>query len=742
MATYYFLNTNANYDWDDGGNWNTDSGGSGSSGTVPTTGDEAIIPVTYTCNVSSVGGYKEVANLIIYGSFTNNVTVTSLCTVDGGTLDNSTIVGNCVGDNSAVISNCIIYGNLDIANYTRVFSSTITGNVGVDSYANISENNDGMSSVTTVIGQDLIFYGSGTASQDAMTGYDIVDVPSGNVVISSGCASTIYGLSVTGALIYQSGYSATVNFAAGPGSTLYSGYPVLYYWNTGSTGVANEWNDTLNWWINDTYTQQSYHVPSSTTIANIYQSVYSDSSSSATADTINMEGALNEIGISITVATSANFNDIGGIPGTGTFLSSTGTINGNANFFGGSTTYSNGTINGDAHFFGSTYSSGTINGSGLFYNNANNNGNINGTGSFFDNSTHTGTINGNAIVTYPHIAPFFPNTGNNGVITGSISYVGYSQQTLYFYSTVSSEWSDSGNWWSNSSYTTPASLPLSSDHIIIDSEINSNIYPYLASVEAITVNANLNIDITCVSGEFNNTAIYGSGTLSTSSGIKFLDLSSVGTSVNTSPIISGNAQFEDNSSHYGTINGDATVYYPVSIPLNGTVNGTTTYVGYSLYFNDSVSNDGDWNNSANWYIDFSGVPANSIPTDIFPGTSVILQSNVSSPTVPTGTSPTAYDLLCSGYVVSIPIIVYGLATFAGSTGILYNSGGSAGEIIGNVIFTDIARPQGGIIQGTTTFTLSAASGTISDPFGGGTFNSGIYFQYGKGVNGSNILGIV
>ncbi len=96
----------------------------------------------------------------------------------------------------------------------------------------------------------------------------------------------------------------------------------------------------------------------------------------------------------------------------------------------------------------------------------------------------------------------------------------------------------------------------------------------------------------------------------------------------------GNATFNQTASNFGTIFGDgifydstyndatilnnATVYYPVSRPLSGSVGGVITYVGYpAMYFNDDAigaAGDGDWDNPLNWWENSSStIPAGRLP---------------------------------------------------------------------------------------------------------------------------------
>jgi hypothetical protein len=201
--------------------------------------------------------------------------------------------------------------------------------------------------------------------------------------------------------------------------------------------------------------------------------------------------------------------------------------------------------------------------------------------------------------------------------------------------------------------------------------------------------------------------------------------------------------FEDSASNDGTVNGDVDVYYPSEKPVGGTVTGFVTYYGYTLYFGGGT-NDGNWNNPNNWFLDSANSNGyGDIPSDTMPYQNVIIQSNLTSsqgqpaPGTIDG-SPTAYDLNTANYytyISNISITVDNLATFNDETYL-----DSSATITGNVLFEDLATNRGGIVTGTATFTLSSAEEMISNGYDG-TYGD-IEFQYGKGVNGSSILGIV
>jgi hypothetical protein len=79
--------------------------------------------------------------------------------------------------------------------------------------------------------------------------------------------------------------------------------------------------------------------------------------------------------------------------------------------------------------------------------------------------------------------------------------------------------------------------------------------------------------------------------------------------------VDGNVIFNASSTNSGTIMHNVDVYYPVTRPIGGTIYGLITYHNYpGFYFNDKDTNDGDWDNPNNWWIDNSfSTPAGDVP---------------------------------------------------------------------------------------------------------------------------------
>jgi len=712
MATYYFLGT-IDSDWNEMDNW-YDAPSGGNQGFNPSSSDDVFI--LSTCDTNS-GTTPTVNNATLDNcNFTIEITVNGIFTI---------INSGYIGDASAIINGNVVCSTNGIVGLNNL-KATINGN--------------------------LTFENNGSTEISSTNTADV----SGNVIFASnwtGSASDI-DIAIGGNVIYTYGYSGSAsNLSLAGGSTLYSAYPTLYY----NAAVSNDWHNNLNWWVDSGHTQQSYDIPSSSDDVLIGGSIFSTTAdmycNNATINyslTMSTPYALNVtstltvsdtyyIGDSMyagpdIICTNAIFNGNSYVTGN-TDISASGTVTFNSTSELGHSNYGGATIAGEVVFNGSSeFISGTITGNASFY----------------DTSVFTGgTVTLNVTVYSSHPLPFT----YGGTINGSLLYSGYSPRTVYFYHTGSSEdWG--GNFWYDAttgggSSTYAPNPDISLDTVIIEASVGSNTGNLDATVGSLTVNGVyvastfVSIDITCDYANFNDSCYLNAGATLTQSvnhsgnNITFGDLSENDGTVNpdTPPVV-----FEDSSSNDGTVNGDVDVYYPSEKPVGGTVTGFVTYYGWTLYFGSST--DGDWNNPNNWFLDSANTsPYNDIPSDTMPYQNVILQSNVTASNQPPypgsiGGTPSAYDLLVS-YNLSITAIsvdIYGLATFSDTSYLNYDA-----TINGNALFQDSSFNNGAIV-GTATFTLSSAEIMISDGYGGSY--GGIEFQYGKGVNGSNILGIV
>lgn len=680
MATYYFLGTSGAEptDWNDTSNW-YDAPSDGGNGYLPTSSDDVVISALV--NTSSSTPTVNSMTIDTGGIVSISVNVTNTCSVlSGGRLAQGTLTGNVLCDNGTV-----------------GYASGATGG-------------------PSIIG-NLTFINGG--STDADISYPIsVD---GNVYFNNGWYSSASDINVSQNVYYQYGYAGTTSNISAGGSTSYTDYPTLYFYNNMST----DWGTVTNWWVDYSHTQQADSIPTSTQDVILDSDVTSDSSGTATANNI----IVNYYGIN-----------------TGRLLISA-TVTANT-IFNTSTYYGDGT-----NSITLTSPAVEFNGDSYLAANASIVGNVN----FYDTSANNGSITGDATVYSNHAVPFDSSHGNTGTISGSIIYSGYSPRTVYYYHTSSSDdWGYISNWYygsggtgGNVDYIPNGDVAL--DTVIVEASIGSNVYGYNTVVGSLSAGGSvwIGISISCGEANFTDSFIFGYGDpnavlshLTATNNITFNDLSSNEGIINA-PYPAYPVEFTDSSTNDGTINGDVDVYYPSEKPVGGTVNGTVIYYGYTLYFG-GMANDGDWNNPNNWYLDANNSsPYNDIPSDVIPYQDVVLQYSVIASNQPPYPGviegvPSAYDLLCSGgsvFIEEISIIIYNLATFENGGYI-----GTNGTITGDAIFKDYSTNQFGNITGTATFTLSAAETMITNGYDG-TYGN-IEFQYGKGVNGSSILGLV
>lgn len=586
-------------------------------------------------------------------------------------------------------------------------AATLTGLVTIDNGGSI-----GGSSISVYIYGDLVFAGSGSTPGGNM--FDIITLY-GSLTFSSTWSGYAEYINVSTNTVYYYGFSGSTYSIYTSGTISYAGYPELYFY---SAGIDFDWNNVNNWWVDAGHSQQAYSVPDNTQTVYLDDTVTSDSSAAATANyvTINNGGLL----IYITVIANTTFQS-GTYYGDG--MNTITLTSPNVTFNDNSYLNTNASIVAENVYFNAT--------------------------DYATYSNNYGSIDGDVTVASPHPVPFDNSHGNTGTISGSITYSGYSPRTVYYYHTSSSDdWGNLSNWYNasggnggNIEYFPDSNISL--DDVIIEASIGGNIYALNTTVGSLTVTGSnwINIDISCSQASFQEYSIFGysnpSATLThnTATGnISFSDLSSNEAIINASypayPV-----QFIEGSFNAGTINGDVEIYYPSEKPVGGTVNGTVTYFGYTLYFG-GMMNDGNWSTAGNWYLDSANaIPYGDIPSEVIPYQNVIIQSNLTSNS---SSFPSVYDLNTYGtypYVDNIYITVYNLATFSEETYL-----GSSAVIDGNALFENLATNRGGSITGTATFTLSAAETMITNGYDG-TYGN-IEFQYGKGVNGSSILGLV
>lgn len=717
MATLYF-NAAVDGNWNEAGNWWEDAGYS-IPGTVPTSSDIVYI----NGNVTSDSSGSATADTAYFsGAYTVSISLTII--------NDATFTDNNYGDASSSIT-------LTANNVYFDGSSTY----GVTANASVSFGNECRFTGYTVNNGTVQANGAGTGS----TFFD--DNSSNTGIVGQGATSYTVDFSDsstnTGTVNINTNANYPLNrntFNTGTiiGSITYVSYPTFYFYG------GNDWNNTSYWWTGTGGTgDNAAYIPNSLDTV-VIQSTPSSTSSDVYALSATIESEFYLSSSSYTFYVSNTITIDSGSIGS---VASPSVVSASSAVFNNSTSLTNSssvlTVSSEASFNDS---------SDL------NNGSITGNVNFYGSSTFSGgSVSGDATVHSPHPLPFTVG----GALSGTLFYNGYSSRTVYFYSSSSTDWSGVNNWWLDTGHSNPALYgpdpAISLDDVTIDSSVTSNTLSSPTTVGVLTVNnGDLAIDITCLTATFNSNSTFGSANtiavltqVSSTVSVTFSDLSSNYASVLVTDTGAGTPAvvFEDSSSNQssGYVDGNADVYFPVTLPLGGTVTGTISYFGYPFYFNDSVgispSNDGDWNNPDNWYLDSSNTfPANSTPTETYPGENVTLQTSV---TTSTGGTPTAYNLSCGSNsslsITNTNITVNGLATFE-NDGTL----GSGAIINGDALFKDTSTCEDGTVTLTATFTLSSAAEMIYNGYNGtyGSSSTDVQFQYGKGVNGSSILGIV
>jgi hypothetical protein len=238
---------------------------------------------------------------------------------------------------------------------------------------------------------------------------------------------------------------------------------------------------------------------------------------------------------------------------------------------------------------------------------------------------------------------------------------------------------------------------------------------------------NRNFDCVCHDAQFNSVN-FATGLVLNSSGVVNMQGSSVfsGTAtdsislhdtsyIDTTAIIGGNATFRDSSVNTGTINGNAYVYYDGGngqFPIGGYVDGSVSYLGWPAYspqyFNDSQTEDGDFNNPLNWWTNqnYDTRPINSVGTQVLPDPSTDIFVVGYEILANTGSAAACNTATFVNYgILSISLTCSNGATF--NNGVLYAITYGSGQVVGNAVFNGDSY-QIGYVTGNAKFTSNAS----------------------------------
>ena len=401
--------------------------------------------------------------------------------------------------------------------------------------------------------------------------------------------------------------------------------------------------------------------------------------------------------------------------------------------------------------------------------------NLYGHAYFYNLSSNLGTIHGNADVYFPSPKPI------GGSVTGSITYHGYSQGYVFNNTAKDGDWANLANWVDGFGFLAEQ-LPTSGLNVTINAPV-TQISTGTANCSTATFNAGsywgeitLHGNASFLKDSYNAGEITGNASF-TDSAINNAQVDGDGTfsynSVNLGSVL-GNAIFNDGSYNNGSITGNATfnqyvsvggdaidstgyangvvegvtydkngdaitawrfykthlvgtdtgdakVYFPLSLPLGGTVTGNTYYYGYQPqigFIFKGTALDGDWGNLVNWWYSSDGI-SHITPTS-FPTAydNVFVDAAI--------TQNTQGDAYCNiAYIYSdfsITLTNSGLANFwytSINNGVILGDASfneyasNAGDVVGISTFNDESY-NNGILVGSSSFYFASYNEAVID----------------------------
>lgn len=340
--------------------------------------------------------------------------------------------------------------------------------------------------------------------------------------------------------------------------------------------------------------------------------------------------------------------------------------------------------------------------------------------------------NGGLGLTYPFISALYYNNAQND-----------------------GDWGNILNWWKNSGFTTQAvALPTATNPVNLYNQVTQNTQGanqcFCASASFWSANFGASLTLQA-SGVVNvqGTSIFA-GT--TTDGVSMHDSSQLA----ATSVVDGNVTMRDSSRAFGSILGNATIYYDGGngqYPIGGTVGGSVTYLGWPAvspqWFYDPNSLYpylGDWSDPNNWWADntYTTRPINAEGNQELPdaSTDVFINDIAHGVASNTGSTPTVKSVTVNNsYIINISIAATDGFFFSGSASV----GGST--LYGNVKFQDTAYAINTVMQGTATY-KSAESlqntwtwGSLGNLNGGATYGStGFVVNISGGGGGGTALG--
>jgi hypothetical protein len=296
------------------------------------------------------------------------------------------------------------------------------------------------------------------------------------------------------------------------------------------------------------------------------------------------------------------------------------------------------------------------------------------------------------------------------------------------------DWGNLLNWWRDSGFAIQATaLPTDTNPVNLYNQVTQNTqgadqcFCASASFWSANFGEGLTLQSTGVVNMQGTSVMAGA----TTDGVSMHDSSQL----TSTSVVDGNVTMRDASRAFGTILGNATIYYDGGdgqYPIGGTVTGSVTYLGWPAktpqWFNDLATggaNDGDFNNLVNWWSDNTYItrPLNAegtqeLPdasTDVFiaPNTGIVANTGTANPTI---NSVTAND----SNIQNISITATNGFLFSGNEGV------ANAVLYGDVIFQDTAYNDHAVIQGKATYKSAASLQYSWGQNSLGNVNAGMY----------------
>ena len=311
----------------------------------------------------------------------------------------------------------------------------------------------------------------------------------------------------------------------------------------------------------------------------------------------------------------------------------------------------------------------------------------------------------------------------------------YPFSTLYYNNAQNDgDWGNLLNWWQDSRFTVQATaLPDSTTPVNLYNQVTQNTQGanQCFCADASFWSADFGVGLTLQSTGVVN--MQGSSVMAgaTTDGVSMHDSSTL---TDTSSV-AGDVTMRDSSRAFGTILGNAYVYYDQGngqFPIGGTVAGSVSYLGWpaatTQWFNDQVSggaDDGDFSNTSNWWTDntFTTRPINAEGTQQLPdaSTDVFIAPTIGITTNSGTANPTINSVTANNSnIQNISITATNGFLFSGNQGV------ENAVLYGNVVFQDTAYNDHSVIQGKATYKSAASLQNSWYQNSLGNVNAGMY----------------